>query len=230
MNPLKQNPYRLLSSVSHEIRNPVTLINSYLQLLSVRHPALLKDPYWDSLQSELSYLLKLLSDLSDFNNSSMPHLISLDMNQWLLHYSATARALVAHLGDEATTFCCRFSPNLPSVLADPVKIRQLLDNLIRNGIEAADGANTITLSAFCQKQTITLQVSDTGCGINHKDLSTIFDPFVSHKSSGTGLGLAICKQIADSHGGSLTASSRPGEGAVFSFTLPLSAAALTYSI
>ena len=84
----------LLSTISHEIRNPVTLINSYLQLISAAHPEVGKFEYWDTVGEEMQHLKVLLTELSHFNNSMCIHPISLDMNTWLPAYTLHAKAFL----------------------------------------------------------------------------------------------------------------------------------------
>lgn len=212
----------LISSISHEIRNPVTLINSYLQLMASLHPEVRQYAQWQPLQTELGYLCRLLSDISELHNSGHLQIAAVDANQWLKEYAASAKALVQTLAEPGTLFTDRLDAGLPMLSMDSVKIRQVLDNLIRNSIEAAEGPNTITLSASKDGQYLKIQVSDTGCGIPMEDLSSIFHPFVSHKSQGSGLGLAISHRIAQAHDGELLVHSVPGQGTVFTLCLPVS--------
>lgn len=222
----------LISSISHEIRNPVTLINSYLQLMADIHPEVLTYRQWQPIQNELGYLCRLLGNISDFNNCRHLQPILTDSRQWLMEYAGTAEQLVHSLGGSETVFQLTLGKDLPLLSMDPVKIRQILDNLIRNSVEAIHAArknkqktaaaiDTITLLASVQDQSLVIQVSDTGCGIEAEDLSSVFQPFVSHKSQGSGLGLAISARIAQAHGGALLVHSVPGQGAVFTLRLPI---------
>ena len=82
----------LLSAISHEIRNPVTLINSYLQLISSAHPEVGTFEYWNTVGEEMQHLKTLLGDLSLFNNSMKIHPISLDLNKWIHAYGIHGEA------------------------------------------------------------------------------------------------------------------------------------------
>jgi two-component system sensor histidine kinase BaeS len=102
-----------------------------------------------------------------------------------------------------------------------VRLREVLTNLIANGLRytPAGGALTVTVAPAPGQAVITVQ--DTGAGIPPEALPHIFDRFYkSDESRGMGLGLAIAKSLADAHGGTLTAESAPGQGAVFRLTLP----------
>lgn len=218
---LTSTDYELfISSISHEIRNPITLLNSYLQLLAAAYPEVTSYPQWQPIQNEMSYLCHLLDDISTFHNGEKLHLTYTDSQLWLSDYVLTAKELIQQLAPTDTLFTVHLAESLPSLPIDQIKIRQLLDNLIRNSTEAAVGSNTITFSAHFQDQNLIIQVSDTGCGIKKEDLSSIFLPFVTHKSEGTGLGLAISKRIALAHHGDLSVQSEPGSGSTFTLRIP----------
>ena len=111
------------------------------------------------------------------------------------------------------------------VHADPLRLRQILINLVGNAIKFTEGGD-ITIKARPLEERVEISVVDTGIGIPEKDLPEIFDKFrqvdssSTRKAGGTGLGLAITKSLVALHGGAITARSRPGEGSTFTFTLP----------
>ena len=223
----------LLSTISHEIRNPVTLINSYLQLISAAHPEVGKFEYWDTVGEEMQHLKVLLTELSDFNNSMRIHPISLDMNTWLPAYTLHARAFLHtlfHTGDASVPFYVTLAPDLPVIPADPDKLQQVLDNLIRNAAEAiAEGSITsnaplvsgqITLSAKTDESVLLLSVADNGCGITPEQLPHLFEPFISYKRTGSGLGLSIAERILRAHHGTISVQS-DDSGTRFLICLPI---------
>lgn len=210
----------LISSISHELRNPLTLISSYLQLMELAHPEVSEYAQWHPIQNELRYLNRLLGDISTLHQTGPLSLVPTDSMTWLTGYLESAKRLVQSLGNADTHFTFWMSEQLPTLPLDTLKLRQVLDNLIRNSIEATDGPNTITLSASTLMQNLIIQVSDTGCGLPETDISSLFHPYVSHKPKGSGLGLAISKRIVEAHGGDLTVCSVPGQGAVFTILLP----------
>lgn len=224
----------LLSTISHEIRNPVTLINSYLQLIADAHPEVGSYEYWDTVGEEMQHLKILLTDLSRFNNSIRIHSVSLNMNTWLHAYTLHANAFLRSLfpaGNAMIPFTTEISDNLPVIFADPDKLQQVLDNLIRNAAEAIfDGSITafapslsgqITLSAHSDKSMLFLTVTDNGCGISPEQLEHIFEPFVSYKTNGSGLGLAIVQRIIKAHHGTISVHSEPSSGTRFLICLPV---------
>ena len=114
---------------------------------------------------------------------------------------------------------------LPPVQADGTQIEQVMLNLMLNGLEAAAVAHgrtrEVTVATAAQQGEIEVAVSDTGSGLAPAVERLLFTPFFTTKAHGLGLGLAICRSIVESHGGRLWASSQPGAGATFRFSLPL---------
>jgi two-component system sensor kinase FixL len=120
-------------------------------------------------------------------------------------------------------------PGLPTVLADRIQIEQVLLNLVRNAMEAMDGADSerrsIVVTASRKSQhAVEFSVADSGPGVNREVKDTIFEPFVTTKPLGMGMGLSISRSIIESHGGSLRMVRRLPSGAIFFFDLPADAA------
>jgi signal transduction histidine kinase len=114
-----------------------------------------------------------------------------------------------------------FSQNQIAVSADAEQIRMALKNIIRNAVQAMDGAGTLTVSArLLEAGQAEIFVSDTGPGISPEHLEKIFQPLFTTKAQGIGFGLSITRMIAENHGGTVRAESVPGEGAGFSLSLP----------
>lgn len=135
---------------------------------------------------------------------------------WLKPEIQTRRARVAQ----------QLSADLPPVLADRVLAEQLLLNLVLNALQALDGQpperRRIELAARVEGMRLVFSVADQGPGVAPAHVQRLFDPFFTTKADGLGLGLKICRSIAEAHGGALTWHPRPGGGAVFEFSLPLS--------
>jgi len=113
------------------------------------------------------------------------------------------------------------------VRADPIHLQQVILNLAVNGMDAmqdcAPGGGKMSIeTALADESAIEVRVADSGMGIPTDKLNTIFDAFYTTKRDGTGLGLSIARAIVETHGGKIWAENRPGGGAVFCFTLPLS--------
>ena len=210
--------YLLLSKVSHEIRNPVALINSFLQLLAVNHPELKDDNCFLKIEENMDFLKGLLDELSTYNHSHTAN--TEDTNPYLLLQDLTASA-AALLESQGIELHLTKETAVPRIPIDKIKFQQLISNLIRNASEAMPDGGTIRIAVSCDGETVSITVQDTGCGIPKEYLPTLFDLFVTHKKNGTGLGLAICREIAEAHRGSISVTSEPGQGSVFTVTLPV---------
>ena len=106
------------------------------------------------------------------------------------------------------------------VSLDKVKMRRVMDNLIRNAIEAMEGGGSLTLFAREGEHEIKIEVSDTGTGIQESELGNLFKPFYTTKPTGGGLGLAYCERAVEAHEGTIDVESKEGEGAKFTISLP----------
>jgi len=113
------------------------------------------------------------------------------------------------------------SPIIPVVKADVNYLKQLLLNLILNGIQAMPNGGMLTLEAKASRENLILTVADVGEGISPENLPRIFEPYFTTKASGSGLGLAIARRIVEAHGGTIEVKSEPGQGSLFLISLPL---------
>jgi signal transduction histidine kinase len=118
----------------------------------------------------------------------------------------------------------RVAPHLWPLPADPDYLKQLLLNLILNGVQAMPQGGTLTLDAGADKNHLQITVADRGGGIDSETLKKIFEPYFTTKPNGSGLGLAIARRIAEAHGGTITVESEPQRGSRFRVLLPYPAA------
>ncbi len=206
-----------ISQISHEIRNPVTLIHSSLQLIEKEHPEVCDFAFWKETMQDMQYLIRLLEEVSHYNNGGTLHIEAIPLNQWLQDILRTPCCFAS----KNQQLICNLAPDLPVLMADAVKLRQAISNLLRNAFESLEGDGVVTFTAAVSEKTLILKIADTGCGIPSIYLDTLFHPFVTHKKSGTGLGLPISKRIIEAHGGTLTLESTEGQGTVFTIHLPL---------
>lgn len=205
-----------ISQISHEVRNPVTVINSSLQLIEKKCPAIREYPLWQDTMRDMKYLLRLLDEVSSYNNSTLLRKEVLDTSTWLSGFLSSLSRTVP------TPFSLSWQvpPALPAICADPLKLRRALENLLRNGFEALEDQGEVSFLAEAKKDALCLRISDTGCGIPQERLDTLYQPFVTHKPDGTGLGLSITKRIIEAHRGTLSLETVPGRGTTFTVLLP----------
>jgi two-component system sensor histidine kinase BaeS len=114
------------------------------------------------------------------------------------------------------------SGELPLVEIDPVRVREVLSNLVANAVRHSVAGGTVAVFAKTTVDVIAVRIQDNGSGIAAEDLPRVFDRFAkSRDSTGSGLGLAIAKRLVELHGGEITAESQVGQGTTIAFTIPL---------
>lgn len=207
-----------ISKISHEVRNPLTLIYSTFQLIESSHPEARSFAHWSELREDIEYTITLLQELSAYNNSEHLHLSTFSAKDFL---TQICLSFAASCTDTNIEFSSLIAPDLPDLTADRLKLHQAVLNLLRNAREAIPSTGSIRLEAICKNQILQITISDTGCGISPESLDTVFDPFVTYKPDGTGLGLAIVKRTIAAHAGTVTVTSTYGKGTSFLLLLPI---------
>ena len=217
----------ILSKLSHEIRNPLTLISSELQMMSASHPEVMLYQEWDNIMENLDYISELLNRISQYQSAERISPTNTDTTAWFLNIINTLRPALDYLG---VTFKVDIPDSLPRLLLDQVKMRQAFLNLIQNAQESIQHSHGIIhLSVSASSNEICITLSDNGCGMTSRQLQDIFQPFVTYKPGGTGLGLAVTRQIIEAHHGNISVKSTPEHGTCFYITLPLPVSCSQYS-
>jgi len=210
-----------VSKVAHEIGNPLNGMFSCVQLLDreTREEGVDRDRILDAMDqlcSEIGRLEALLQELRALGRplklNSVPVSLTALVGEVLQRLLATNSAQLVQVQTE-------FTEDLPHVMADAEKLKQVLFNLTKNAIEAMPGGGRLTLRAFRLKDKMCFEVQDTGVGIP-KDIK-IFDCFATSKPNGWGLGLSIAQQILRAHHGTIDYRSKLGHGTTFRISLPV---------
>lgn len=209
-----------ISSISHEIRNPLTLVYSTLQMIQAQHPEVLSFNHWDSLLEDIEYMKSLLEELSSYNNSERLNLSVIDTVSYL---RTLALSFASSVMNTEIEFISQIDPDLPSISVDSLKFREVILNLLSNAKDAVASVfePKIYFHAHIKNKHLEITIADNGCGISPEQLSHIFEPFITYKANGTGLGLAIASRIIHAHSGHLTVDSTLGKGTSFILTLPI---------
>ena len=215
----KQDEFHLiLSRFSHEIRNPIALIGSELQLIEDTHPEVSAYDYWNDITANLEYTKELLNNLSDYNNAYKLSPKKTELFPYLKAIISSIHPTYEYLG---ISLAEQISPALPALYIDRIKLKQALLNLFRNAAEAVPASDgKVKFCAFSSEKAVQISITDNGCGIPEDQLEQIFTPFVTFKKNGTGLGLSITSQIIQAHGGKIYAENEPDSGASFHMLLP----------
>ena len=207
-----------LAQLSHEIRNPLTLINCTLGLLGGRYPQLKNDELWQQLQDDVDYLKKLTFMLSDLKSCDKIYVNQINMHKLLCDINQSFQPLFCQ---ENKTLSLLIDHTLPLVMCDEIKIRQALTNLLKNALEATTEGDSVEIHVKCTSTRLRISIRDNGKGMNEETAAHIFKPFVTNKEGGTGLGLAVTKKIIDMHNGTIRVYSKEHLGTKFVISLPL---------
>lgn len=215
---LLQNHQTIVSLISHEIRNPLTLISSSLQLMEQTHPEVRDFSNWDQTMQDLNFLCQLLSELSAYNNGSTLRYQVFSLQKLL---RSVAVSFAISLENASVSFRSSIDPAIKDYAGDQIKLREVLLNLLKNARESQADEIVLSASSGCDTSGIQISIRDNGCGIEQDQLDQIFQAFHTTKQEGTGLGLSLSKRIIEAHHGALTVTSAPGEGSTFTVFLPL---------
>lgn len=214
----------LLADVSHELRTPLAVIRGQVEaILDGVHPA---DPqHLGAVLDEVQVMTRLVEDLRTLALSEGGTLaLHREPTDVALLVTEVAQAFAGVAAGVGVTLAVEASADLPLLNADPVRLREVLENLVANALRHTPAGGAVRLRAAVAGGTVVLNVADTGVGIPPELLPRVFDRFVKGGGSGgSGLGLAIARHLVEAHGGTLRAESAPGQGATFTVTLPLAA-------
>lgn len=220
ISQLLENHHTTVSTIAHEIRNPLTLVSSALQIIQVQHPEVKEFPHWKQTLDDIDFMRQLLEELSTFNNGNTLH-YSVFSIEHLLKNIAISFAISLDEADSDIEFSSSIPDKLGKYTGDKIKLEEVLLNLLKNAKEAIAGKGTILLTAGRKKNVLTIQIKDSGCGIPAENIDSIFEPFKTYKQGGTGLGLSLSKRIVEAHDGSISVASREGQGTTFTVKLPI---------
>ena len=211
---------RLAAGVSHEIRNPLSSIKGFATYFKERYHDVPENQQISNLMiQEVDRLNRVVGQLHEFARPVKISRKSIPVKDFL----TDALKLVERQAAEATIDIeTRFDPEIETAFFDPDRINQVLLNLFLNAIESMDngGTMTVVLEKNVKKGGIEILVSDTGTGIDERDLAHVFDPYFTTKASGTGLGLAIAHNILEAHDGEIKVESRLDQGTNVRIVLP----------
>jgi two-component system, NtrC family, sensor histidine kinase HydH len=209
---------RLAAGLAHEIRNPLGSIAGSVQLLKAAD-ALSEDDraLCEIIQREAGRLNDLVTDMMDLSRPRRPEMARIDVARLVREVVELAGKSGRGVSDVAIKY---EGPESARVVADGAQLRQLVWNLVRNGVQASSAGDRVVVSlAPRPERKLELAVSDRGVGIAPEARGRLFDAFFTTRSHGTGVGLAVVKRIADEHGFSLSVDSGTEKGAVFRLTM-----------
>ncbi len=213
---------QLSSGIAHEINNPLGIILGYAQLM-LRDEEVGSQKYEDLkiIEKHVKNCKTIVEDLLSFARNTQTRQDHISLHEMIDQVVTFIRQ---HARPDSVTIEREYDEDVPEMVMDEKKIKQVLVNLIMNARHATGTEGKIHVSTRfdTENQKVAIRIEDTGYGIEKKNLSRIFDPFFTTKPTGegTGLGLAVSYGIIKNHGGDIAVESEPGRGSVFTILLP----------
>lgn len=210
---------QMAAAISHELRNPLSGIkvaSEYLIRRLKEQPEIADIII--NIHNEVIFANNIISNILEHARISKPNFERSSIKKLIEEAILTIAQQGAFNNIEIKR---KISDGLPLLNFDPLQLRQVFVNLFINSSEAMVGGGSLEIIAYHRRDSITIKVIDTGCGIEKSHLEKLFEPFFSTKVKGIGLGLAIAKEIIDNHKGQIDVESKLGKGTTFTITLPL---------
>jgi two-component system NtrC family sensor kinase len=227
LKELDQAKTEFVTTVSHDLRSPLTSIMGYVELIKRVGDVTDKQmEYIERVQTGVHNITRMINEILELGKVEN----RLDKNFEMVLLPPIIEDVVAGqqpvLAERKQTLSLELNDVIPAVFGDSIQLRQMVENLIGNAIKYTERGGKILISGEQEKEQVILRVQDTGFGIPLEDQVKIFDRFyraknVTSETQGTGLGLSITKSIVDNHKGRIWVDSKEGEGSTFTVVLPI---------
>ncbi|WP_020677881.1 PAS domain S-box protein [Geopsychrobacter electrodiphilus] len=210
---------QVAGSVGHELRNPLGVMNNaiyFLQTVLMDADETTRE-YLEIIKTEIADADRIVSDLLDSVRTKPPHSAAISIQE-LINQTLRTLTLPATI-----TVALDIPEALPPVRVDARQVQQVFRNLISNGMESISEEGVLTVEALENRQegTVSVRVSDTGCGMPPEVLANVFQPLFTTKARGIGLGLVVVKNLVQANGGTIEVQSEAGLGSTFTIVLPV---------
>jgi len=212
---------RLAAGVAHEVRNPLSSISGYVQILMKgKASEEMSREFLTSIDEQIERINRIIENLLSYSRTSKGKVEFVDVNEVI---EKALTLLFTHKSFKNIRVSKELTPGLPAVRVDRYALEEILMNITMNAADAMQGGGTLTVRTGIGEGRVEVEVSDTGIGIAPEEIDKIFDPFFTTKPEGygTGLGLSICLGIVEKMGGAIRVESEQGKGATFFVTLPV---------
>jgi signal transduction histidine kinase len=221
---------RVAAGIAHEIRNPLTGINTYLYTIEDLCESDQLDPQdvevirqiLTQIQVASNKIESVIKRVMDFSKPGAPKMVRININESLEEAIELSSVTMRKNGIE---FEKSLAPNLPQCYADPHLIEQVVLNLITNAARAMEnstnGNKRVEIKSSAKDNTLCIQIADAGPGVPSELREKIFDPFFTTNEDGSGIGLNIAQRIVADHNGSISLGTSRWGGAEFKIKLPI---------
>lgn len=209
---------QLILGIAHEIRNPLTSILTYTQLLPTKfdNPKF-RNFFAQQVPSEILRLNGLVNDLLDYARPKPPHPTRFSAIELM---EAVLQLCSQKIEERKINVSLDLAPDL-FVHADVNQTKQVWINVILNAVESMDEEGKLSIRGYAREQMAVIEIEDNGHGITPEDKYRVFEPFFSTKAQGVGLGLSITYQLVKENGGAIDLNSQPGTGTTMVIRLPM---------
>ncbi|MEK6790465.1 MAG: response regulator [Deltaproteobacteria bacterium] len=209
----------MVDGIAHEVRNPLMAIGGMARRLKEHETDPQHKDYADRIISSVERLERMLRRVDEYKRMLVSTRTSGDINNVLTVCASDIKEFIDGQGKEIEVKVA-LMPEPPPINMDAGNMRVAIYNILQNSADAIEKKGVITIETLpSMDQSITLRITDTGCGIKDEDIRKIFNPFHTSKISGAGLGLTISYRIIHDHGGEIEVASRPGEGTAMTIRL-----------
>ena len=209
---------QLAATIAHEIRNPITVVKGFAQLLEHKEELNEKERFYiQTMLTELEYTQMIINDYLSLTKPQTGDIQVIILNVEL-------KKIVDLLGSFANNYNVGIDLKLNqemTIKMNPIEFKQLFVNMIKNAIESMKNPGFITIEAQRTQNLVRISILDTGVGMSEAQVEKLGTPFYSLKDKGTGIGLTVCYNIVHKYKGEITVTSKMNEGTCFNIYLPL---------
>jgi PAS domain S-box len=213
---------QLAAGIAHEIRNPLTSLKGFLQLISTGRSA--GKNYYDIMKADLGRIESVISELLMLSKPQIYELTRQDVRAMVADSLTLLKSKAVMSGISVVT---SFEDRPLWINCVEVQIRQVFTNIMKNGIEAMPEGGSLRVACTLEADEVIVRIADDGPGLGEEQLSKIGQPFYTTKDKGTGLGLMVAFKIVQNHKGSVKTRSELGKGTAFEIRLPYAGSGVT---
>ncbi|WP_100399201.1 PAS domain S-box protein [Bacillus sp. FJAT-44742] len=204
---------QLAAAVAHEVRNPITTVKGFTQLLQGK----VEFEYTDLMLSELDRVEIIINEFLTLAKPQAVHFKEEDVADVIHNILALVKTQAAMHSIEIQTY---FQPDVLPIFCDSNQIKQVFLNILKNAIEAMPNGGLLKIEAREFSSYVEIEIEDDGIGISPERMRKLGEPFYSNKEKGTGLGLMVCYKIIEEHHGEIYFASEEGKGTTVTIRLP----------
>ncbi|ABR50397.1 integral membrane sensor signal transduction histidine kinase [Alkaliphilus metalliredigens QYMF] len=208
---------QIATGIAHEIKNPLTVVKGYLQLQRYKIGKPIDEDLIDLMCEEMDRASSIVEEFLVLGRRGDPQMTPCEMTNLV----EEVLSVLKHEADKKGISVNRSYQNTSKIQADIQRIKQVLMNIIKNGIEAMEQNGKLMVEVFLKGEEVVTVIQDTGEGIPHKFSKYIGTPYMTTKENGTGLGLSVSYEIIRVHGGRIDFQSEEGVGTTFTIYLPI---------